>query len=420
MAAASREMRTTRIKRLIIPGSTALAATAALLGLRGQAAPPKPTALVASVPVLSVPVPAAPSPPPLSLPAEPLSPPRFAEELDVSTFQKGNIHTHTSWSDGDQPPKNVYLWYRAHGYAFVAITDHNIFTDPQQFRVFERRRSFTMIPGEEVTMTGAGHQVHVNALCTTHSIGGHHFKTASEALAWAVQKVREQDGIALVNHPNFDWALTARDIPSARGASLLEIFSGHPHVHTDGDETHLSHEAIWDAALSAGEGFAGVAVDDSHHFGARAKETLARPGRAWVEVFADVAAQRPICDALRAGRLYSSSGVKLRRITVKNDTYAITVATPGVEVEFIGQGGAVLERVNPGSDLTATYKLRGGESYVRARITASDGKRAWTQPARLAFAVRAPPGPPALLPDLDGGAPTQPKQKTLTPFMPGL
>jgi hypothetical protein len=398
-----------RIRKLIIRGSAALAAAAALFGLRGNAAPPKGSALATSAPVS-----AAPPPPPLPPPAEPLSPPRFAEELDVSTFQKGNIHTHTSWSDGDRPPGEVYSWYRNHGYAFVAITDHNKLTDPDQFRMFERHRSFTLIPGEEVTMMGAGHQVHVNALCTSRTIGGHHFNTAREALAWAVQKVREQDGIALVNHPNFDWALTAHDIPSARGASLLEIFSGHPYVHTDGDETHLSHEAIWDTALSAGETFAGAAVDDSHYFNPRAKETLARPGRAWVEVFADVTAQQPICDALRAGRLYSSSGVKLRRITIKEDTYAITVVTPNVEVEFIGHGGAVLQKVKPSSDQIATYKLRGGEGYVRARITAANGKRAWTQPARLALAT--PSGPPTLLPDLDGGVPARPKQPTLTPF----
>jgi len=342
-------------------------------------------------------------------------PPRFEEEIDVSTFQKGNIHTHTTWSDGDRPPQDVYLWFRERGYNFLAITDHNTITDPAVFRLLERRGKFVMIPGEEVTMMGAGHQVHVNALCTKHSIGGHHWNTAGEALAWAVQKVTEQGGVALVNHPNFDWALTARDIPSARGAALLEIFSGHPYVHTDGDETHQSHEAIWDTVLSQGERFAGAAVDDSHYYGARAPETLARPGRAWIEVFADVPERKPICAALAAGRLYGSSGVKLKRITVKGDTYAITSATDNVEVEFIGQGGRQLAKVKIGDDHVAAYKLHGDEGYVRARILAPDGKRAWTQPARLATVPPAPPGPPSLLPPLDAGAPAQPSPPSLTP-----
>lgn len=346
--------------------------------------------------------------PPLGVPQRPL---RFAEVVDVRTFQKGNIHTHTNWSDGDHPPKDVYLWYRSHGYAFVAITDHNTFTDPAQFLYVEKPGAFVIIPGEEVTMIGNGHQVHVNAICTRHTVGGHRSDIAAEALAWAVQRITEQGGVALVNHPNFDWSLTARDIPGARGARLLEIASGHPWVHTEGDETHLSHEAIWDTLLSAGETFAGVAVDDAHSYGSHPPERmlpkLARPGRAWIEVFAEAPDRKAICGALAEGRLYASTGVTLRRIHVEGDTYAVTSGTPGVDVEFIGQGGRSLARVKPSADQVASYRLRGDEGYVRARVTAPDGKRAWTQPSRLAMEPVAK-GPPALLPELDGGAPLSP------------
>ena len=105
--------------------------------------------------------------------------------------------------------------------------------------------------------------MHVNALCTKHTIGGKSFETQRQALAWGVKEIVEQGGVALVNHPNWDWALTADDIPAAHGAHLLEIWSGHPYVHTLGDADHLSHEAIWDASLGAGLDMAGVAVDDT-------------------------------------------------------------------------------------------------------------------------------------------------------------
>jgi hypothetical protein len=353
----------------------------------------------------------------------PLMPPRFAEMVDASTFQKGNIHTHTNWSDGDHPPKDVYLWYRSHGYAFVAITDHNTFTDPAQFLYVEKPGSFVIIPGEEVTMIGNDHQVHVNAICTRHTVGGHRADTAAEALTWAVSRVTEQGGVALVNHPNFDWALTAPDIRGARGAQLLEIASGHPWVHTEGDEAHLSHEAIWDTLLSEGESFAGVAVDDAHSYGSyppeRMRTKLARPGRAWIEVFAAAPERKAICSALAAGRLYASTGVKLQRIHVEGDTYALTLGTPGAEVEFIGQGGRSLTRVRPSIDQVASYRLRGDEGYVRARVTAPDGKRAWTQPSRLAMDPVAK-GSPALLPELklNAGPPHAPSTPVLVPPAP--
>ncbi len=314
----------------------------------------------------------------------PAGAPRFADVIDVSTFQKGNIHTHTNLSDGDHPPDQVYAWYRERGYSFLAITDHNNLTEPSRFRALERKKRFVMITGEEVTMRGAGKQVHVNALCTKRTIGGKSFDTQRQALAWAVHEVAEQGGVALVNHPNWDWALTADDLPAARGAQLLEIASGHPYVHTLGDAEHLSHEAIWDAALGAGLDFAGVAVDDAHIYGARAPDNAARPGRAWIQVFAPEPSRDAICDALAHRRLYASTGVTLRRIVVKDDTYTVYPADPSALIEFIGRGGRVLQSGKADRDGAAHYKLGAGEGYVRARITGADGKLAWTQPSRVA------------------------------------
>lgn len=39
---------------------------------------------------------------------------------------KGNLHTHTLWSDGDQFPEVVTGWYVEHGYHFLALSDHNV------------------------------------------------------------------------------------------------------------------------------------------------------------------------------------------------------------------------------------------------------------------------------------------------------
>jgi hypothetical protein len=331
---------------------------------------PPPPQIAAAAPVT-----AAPSPPP--------GPPRFTEAIDVSTFQKGNIHTHTNLSDGDHPPDQVYAWYRERGYAFLAVTDHNNLTEPSRFRALERKKRFVMISGEEVTMRGAGKQVHVNALCHKRTIGGKSFDTQRQALAWAVHEVTEQGGVALVNHPNWDWALTADDLPAARGAQLLEIASGHPYVHTQGDADHLSHEAIWDAALGSGLDFAGVAVDDAHIYGPNAPANAARPGRAWIQVFAAEPTREAICEALGRGRLYASTGVSLKRIVVKDDAYAVYPSDPSALVEFVGLGGRVLQSGKAGSDGAARYQLVGGEGYVRARVTSGDGKQAWTQPSRV-------------------------------------
>jgi hypothetical protein len=308
-------------------------------------------------------------------------PGRFAETFEASSFQKGNLHTHTNLSDGDTAPAEVYAWYREHGYAFLAITDHNSLTEPPPGAA---QPGFAVITGEEITMSVHGVPVHVNALCTKRSIGGRHFDDKASALRWAVAEVLAQGGVALVNHPNFEWALTPADVVTARGAHLLEIWSGHPHVRSEGDLAHPSPEVIWDAVLGAGATFAPAAVDDMHYLSPSVPDPAARPGRAWVQVFAAAPEPAAICAALGAGRLYSSGGAELRAVSVSEKSFVVIPATPGALVEFIGAGGVVLSSIRPSE--AATYTLHGGESYVRARITDLNGKKAWTAAYRVEHA----------------------------------
>lgn len=308
----------------------------------------------------------------------------FETTLDVSTFLRGNIHTHSSWSDGDRPPRDVYVWYRNHGFAFVALTDHNSRTSPQTFKALEKK-TFAIISGEELTMSVMGKRVHVNGLCTKKTIGGGKQPSIRAALVHAIEHVHAQGGVALINHPNFDWALTANDIRDAKGAELLEIYSSHPHVNTDGDANHPSHEATWDLLLDQGEDIGGVAVDDAHSFNADKPNVSnpAQPGLGWIEVFASTLDRNAVCDALRKRQLYASSGAILSRIRVTTDALSVWPKEPGATVEFIGDGGKVFEKKERGADGETTYQLRGTERYVRARISLPDGKRAWTQAYRV-------------------------------------
>lgn len=310
-------------------------------------------------------------------------PPHFAETLDVATFQRGNIHTHSQWSDGDRPPKFVYTWYRTHGYQFLALTDHDNRVSPETFKLMEKP-GFVIIAGEEVTMNVEDKPVHVNGLCTQKTIGGGRFPTKKAALVHALENIHAQGGSALVNHPNFGWALTVDDVRQAKEAELLEIWSGHPYVNTEGDAERPSHEAIWDTLVEEGHNFAGVAVDDSHHFGnVKKPSAAARAGKGWVQVFADKTERNAICDGLMRGRLYSSSGATLSRIRVGQDKLSVWIKEAGATVEFIGNGGKVFAKRERGTEEEVTYTLSGEERYVRARITLPDGKMAWTQPYRV-------------------------------------
>src|SRR5262245_24377029 len=48
-------------------------------------------------------------------------------------WYRGNLHTHSHWSDGDDYLEMIALWYRDHDYDFLAFTDHNTLADKERW-----------------------------------------------------------------------------------------------------------------------------------------------------------------------------------------------------------------------------------------------------------------------------------------------
>src|SRR5688500_9505017 len=48
-----------------------------------------------------------------------------ADEAGAPRWWKGNTHTHSFWSDGDDFPEMIIDWYKKQGYDFLALSDHN-------------------------------------------------------------------------------------------------------------------------------------------------------------------------------------------------------------------------------------------------------------------------------------------------------
>jgi hypothetical protein len=316
-------------------------------------------------------------------------PGKFEQQLDVTAFHKGNLHTHSIVSDGDVPPADVYAWYRDHGYQFLALTDHNTRVEPKVYAHLERP-GFKIIAGEEVTMKGAGREVHVNSLCSKDKIGGGKFATQAEALRWAIDRVNAQGGVALINHPNFDWSLSEESImKGGTRAALVEVWSGHPYVYSKGADGRPSNEALWDKLLDRGARLSAVSVDDTHHFQTKiSPHKASRPGRGWISVYATPGADVEVgstCAAIREGRFFASSGAGISHIRTNQGTLTVWPDDARAVVSFIGRGGTQLAAMRPGAD-GASYTLRGGESWVRVRVDDPNGKQAWTQAFRVAEA----------------------------------
>src|SRR4029077_14564202 len=48
-------------------------------------------------------------------------------------YWKGNLHTHSLWSDGDDFPEMIADWYKRNGYNFLTLSDHNVLSEGQKW-----------------------------------------------------------------------------------------------------------------------------------------------------------------------------------------------------------------------------------------------------------------------------------------------
>lgn len=319
-----------------------------------------------------------------------------------SRWFRGNTHTHTLQSDGDSPPDSAARWYRDHGYNFLLITDHERLTDPAPLNAqYGRAGAFLLIAGQEVTQRVAdstrkeNRQAHMNAL-GIHKVvmpqgtnGVAKDITMAEGYRRNIAAIRAAGGIPQINHPNWRWSVRLSDLLAIPDSTLIEIANAHTGVNNLGaanadGRVVPSTEALWDSLLSRGKVLFAVGDDDSHSFrpGDADDYNLTRPGRSWIMVRANTLTASAILGAIRRGDFYVSTGVMLSDLTVSSRSIRLAIEATGSDdrqftIEWVGRGGRVLSTA---TGREASYQIRGDEGYVRARITDSNGKHAWTQP----------------------------------------
>jgi hypothetical protein len=274
----------------------------------------------------------------------------------------------------------VARWYKEHRYNFLVLTDHDFLTEPEGLNsIFAARNRFVLIPGEEVSARFEARPIHINAFDITSTILPLSGAGVIETIQKNVDAIRQAGGMASLNHPNFHWAIRPEELRQINGLKLVEVYNGHPTVNNWGGGGFESLDEVWDAVLTAGREVYGVAVDDAHHFKSLGPQ-YSNPGRGWVMVKARELTKGAVLEALDRGDFYASTGVELEEVERFADGLRIAIKVPEqirFTTEFIGANGKVLERT---FDNPAEYRLKPGEAYVRARVTDSNGWRAWVQP----------------------------------------
>lgn len=123
------------------------------------------------------------------------------EGLDGMNIYFGNLHSHTSYSDGEGTPEEAFSWARDLGLDFYAITDHaEQMSDKEWADTGERADEFYE-PGSFVAMRGFEWSQpalgHMNVLGTDDFTGAIKTPTLKGIYRW----IDERDALAQFNHP---------------------------------------------------------------------------------------------------------------------------------------------------------------------------------------------------------------------------
>ena len=296
--------------------------------------------------------------------------------MEFNNWFKGNLHTHTTKSDGDAEPQWVANWYKNHGYDFLVLSDHNHRTILEQ-----EIDGLLMVPGEEVSArTEVGQiPIHINGIGISKVVEPIHGDDIVKIIQANVDSIHDAGGIVQINHPNFRWAFDHSHISQVVGADLIEVHNSHPLVNNLGASGRPGAEDIWDRVLSSGKIIFGTATDDSHNYYDWLPH-LSNPGRGWVMVSANDLSIDGIVSALADGHFYSSTGVTISSYFYDDIEIKIEIEEEHdfiYKTVFSGKNGDILAQT---SGPYASYRITGYETYVRATIYSSSGGKAWTQP----------------------------------------
>ncbi len=335
---------------------------------------------------------------------------------DAPRWFRGNLHTHSLWSDGNDYPEVIVDWYAQRGYHFLALSDHNTLSQGVRWinietanqraeqdgfaryrarfgdhwvetrtqengttqvrlkplgeyrALFERPGQFLLIQSEEISDRFESKPIHLNATNLVEAIGPQGGSNVVDTMTRNLSAVEDQARrlgqsiLTHLNHPNFGYAITAEELALVTKENFFEVYNGHPGVQHQGDPTHAGTERMWDiintlriAEMKVRPVY-GLATDDSHNYFGTGGSS---PGRGWIMVRSRFLTPESIIKAIEAGDFYASSGVTLKALEVDKDTGAISI-----EIE------------TDGTDATYTTRFIGtreGYDATRRPIMGDDG-----------------------------------------------
>lgn len=278
-------------------------------------------------------------------------------------WYKGNLHMHTTHSDGSVSPQEALKIYKKAGYDFVAMTDHWMQSQCGMWN------GMLILSGCE---WDAGDMVHTPVY---HIVGvGMERKvklTRSVSLTPQdiINGIDGAGGLAILAHPA--WSLTdpreAMKLTGLAGAEVYNTMSGLPWNGSRADAS-----LYFDLWASWGKMVRCIASDDSH--GYSGEQT-----KSYIMVHADDCTASGLHRSLCDGHFYASQGPRFESVSTDGKTVKVDCSSVKYIV-FYSNTVWCKDRIADGSEGHASYTVKDTDKFVRIEIIDGQGRKAWYSP----------------------------------------
>jgi len=287
---------------------------------------------------------------------------------------KGNLHTHTTESDGALSPEETVERYRYAGYDFLAITDHFMPGIYESISETMENPEFLVLSGVEYG-TNCENRNNDNKHSRLIHINGIGFTAPPEyspdfSAQEIVDAIHQKDGIAIFDHPVWSRNLP-EDVLTAEGYDGLEIYNSAASAAADSS-------VVVDMLAYHGLLIPVVAADDTHFF-------TGEEFGGFIMVQADSLNRNDILHAIREKRFFASRGPWVQARIEGN--FIHVECTPVCNIKLYSNMCGVMS-VTTGQkltgakfDMTKIWWMPAGAYYFRVEVIDKDGKSAWTNPA---------------------------------------
>lgn len=289
-------------------------------------------------------------------------------------WRKGNLHCHSTRSDGKRSPSDAVRFYKEAGYHFTAITDHNRFISETDLAVDDS--AFTLIRGQEIDVVYNEKNFHIVGLNLKEELVLSPETRAQCDPRIVIDAIKAQEGAAILAHPYCN-GLTLSDMLLCEGIIAIEAYNHSSHVKRDVGRSFVH----WDNLLMHGARMNALAVDDAHHYTGRTYLPDDALG-GWIMLKTPSLTSDDIIESVTNGFFYSSMGPRIKELEIIDNTiYVKTSKAKAITFRAAEWAARKVNRMKGAKAITeAEYRITGESPFIRVQCEDFDGRMAFTNP----------------------------------------